>query len=284
MPPLKIFLMLSTVFFCPPACHDRPDSPPPLVPRGADPAAAAAGVQQIVAHRGARVERPECTLAAIRRAIEVGATAVEADVRTSRDGQLFLLHDATLDRTTNGIGPAANLTIAELKSLDAGSWFDPKYHQERIPTLGEAVEVCRGKIDILLDLKEKGTPYAHAVADIVQKRGDPARTILGVRSVEQAREFRNLLPTSRQLGLIPNPQSIEDFAKAGVETIRLWPKWLTDKSLVQRLRKSGSRLYLSTGKGTLAETLPLLAHAPYALSSDDPARLIKTLAQIKQDK
>ncbi len=67
---------------------------------------AAEQVTQIIAHRGASAERPECTLAAIRRAIDVGATAVEVDVRTSKDDQLFILHDATLDRTTSGTGPA----------------------------------------------------------------------------------------------------------------------------------------------------------------------------------
>ena len=83
--------------------------------------AAANRVSQIIAHRGASTERPECTLAAIRRAIEVGATAVEVDVRTSRDGNLFILHDATLDRTTNGEGAASNLTLAELQQLaDSG--------------------------------------------------------------------------------------------------------------------------------------------------------------------
>jgi glycerophosphoryl diester phosphodiesterase len=104
----------------------------------ANPADAADEVRQIVAHRGASAERPECTMAALRRAIETGATAVEVDVRTSRDGQLFLLHDATLDRTTNGKGAAREKSLAELKKLDAGSWFDGKYAGERIPTLREA--------------------------------------------------------------------------------------------------------------------------------------------------
>ena len=85
--------------------------------------AAAKRVKQIIAHRGASAERPECTLSSIRRAIEVEATAVEVDVRTTRDGKLFILHDATLDRTTDGEGPANALTLAQLQKLDAGSWF-----------------------------------------------------------------------------------------------------------------------------------------------------------------
>ncbi|MDC0934974.1 glycerophosphodiester phosphodiesterase family protein, partial [Pirellulales bacterium] len=75
------------------------------------------------------------TSAALHRAIEVGATAVEVDVRTSRDGRLFLLHDTTLDRATNGKGPASALALAQLQRLDAGSHFDPKYRGEQIPSL-----------------------------------------------------------------------------------------------------------------------------------------------------
>jgi glycerophosphoryl diester phosphodiesterase len=122
---------------------------------------------RIVAHRGASADRPECTLSAIRRAIEVGAHVVEIDVRTSKDGVLFLLHDSTLDRTTDGTGPANERTMAELKELDAGGWFNEAHRSERIPTLGEALEACRGKIDVLLDLKETGETYAKAVTDDV---------------------------------------------------------------------------------------------------------------------
>jgi len=234
----------------------------------ADAADAAAKVRQIVAHRGASAERPECTLAALRRAIEAGATAVEVDVRTSRDGQLK--------------GPAREQSLAELKKLDAGSWFDARYSSERIPTLREALELCRGKIDVLLDLKEQGANYAEAVAAEVRDHGDPKRTIIGVRSVEQARQFRQLLPMSRQLGLIADPQQIEAFAKARVETIRLWPKWLSDDSLVARIRNLGVRLHLNGTTGKPQEVLPLLMHNPYSLSTDDPATLVSTLAKLRR--
>lgn len=235
---------------------------------------------RIVAHRGASTDRPECTLGAIRRAIEVGAHVVEMDVRTSKDGVLFLVHDSTLDRTTDGTGPANERTMAELKELDAGGWFNETNRGERIPTLGEALEECRGKIDVLLDLKETGETYAKAVADDVRTHGDPARTIFGVRSVEQAGRFRRLLADSRQLGFIPDPKSIEAFAEAGVETIRLWPRWLTagDGALiVERVRNCSARLQLNGTVGTPQEVLPLLQYRPHALLVDDPAALKATL-------
>ena len=241
-------------------------------------------VKQIIAHRGASAERPECTLSAFARAIEVGATAVEMDVRTTRDGKLYLLHDATLNRTTDGEGTASDNTLAQLKQLDAGLWFDKAYQGERIPELREALQQCKTKIDVLLDLKEQGTTYAHQVATEVIKYGDPKRTIVGVRSVEQALLFRKLLPAARQLGLIPNPQSIVAFVDAKVETIRLWPDWLKDKSLVPQIKKLGVQLHLNGSTGLPNEVLPLIAHQPFSLSADDPATLIKTLKSLMQDR
>lgn len=241
---------------------------------------AAKKVKQIVAHRGASLERPECTLASCRRAIEVGATAVEVDVRTSKDGHLVILHDRTLDRTTNGTGPINDKTLAELKKLDAGSWVSKRYRNERIPTLREVLQVCKGKTDILLDLKESGDDYDNKVATEVTKYGDSRRIVVGVRSVEQARRVRKLLPKARQIGLIPDTKSIEAFADAGVETIRLWPKWLTDSRLVARVRKANVKLHLNGSTGKRDEVIPLLKHRPDSMSSDDPRRLIQTLREL----
>lgn len=242
---------------------------------------AAANVSQIIAHRGASAERPECTISAIRRAIKVGATAVEVDVRTSRDGQLFILHDATLDRTTNGTGPASALTLAELQQLDAGSWFDAKFKNERIPSLIESARECKGRIDLLLDLKEQGDDYDRKVVDIIRRHGDPSRTIVGVRSIAQAERFRKLLPKARQLALIPSVDAIEDFAQAGVDVIRLWPRWLEDGDApVKRVQATGKGLHLNGTKGELDETRQLLQHRPDSLSSDDPRRLLATLKKL----
>ena len=244
----------------------------------------AARVRQIVAHRGSSADRPECTLASNRRAIEAGATATEVDVRTTKDGRLVILHDSTLDRTTNGQGPVREKTLAEIKRLDAGSWFDPAYQSEQVPTLAEVLKACRGKIDVLLDLKEQGDDFARSVAALVKAKGQPRRTIVGVRSVEQAKLFRRLLPEARQLGLIASPDEIEAYAGAGVETIRLWPKWLTDQQLVGRVRKAGAQLHLNGTTGTPEDVVPLLRNRPDSLSSDDPGKLVRTLAALGRPK
>jgi glycerophosphoryl diester phosphodiesterase len=190
------------------------------------------------------------------------------------------MHDETDDRTTDGTGKVADLALAELKKLDAGARFDPKFKGERVPTLREVLVAAKGKIGVMLDLKEDDDRYAERIAAEVRQFGEPKRLVLGIRSVRHAERFRKLLPEARQVGLVPTPDDIEPFAKAGVKVIRLWPKWLADKALVPRVRRLGLELHLGTGTGTRAEVLPLLAYGPESLSSDDPARLVKTLAEI----
>ncbi len=246
------------------------------------------GVQQTIAHRGASTEAPENSLASVRRAIESGVTATEIDIRTTADGQLVLLHDATLDRTTNGSGPVGKITLDALRQLDAGSWFDERFQGERVPRLREVLALCRGQIDVVLDLKEQGEPYARAIAAEVREFGEPRRTIVGVRSVAQAKLFRELLPDARQLGLIPNTDAIEAFAEAGVETIRLWPRWLDDRQegksiAAERVRRAGAQLHLNGKTGARDEVQDLLGHQPTSLIADDPRKLVQTLTQLQAE-
>lgn len=247
---------------------------------GAPPEPAAPRVAQLIAHRGSSADRPENTLAALRRAIEAGATAVEVDVRRTKDGQLVLLHDPSLDRTTSGRGPVRERTLDELRSLDAGAWFgtEKRFAGERLPTLADALREARDKIDVLLDLKEQGADFDAQVVAEVKQHGQPRRTIVGVRSIEQAKFFRRNLGDARQIGLIAEPDDLDGFVSVGVGMIRLWPKWLTAQpDLVERVRQSGAKLHLNATLGTPDEVLPLLPHRPDSLSSDDPAQLKKTL-------
>ncbi len=97
--------------------------------------------QLVVGHRGVAGHAPENTLEGFRRAAALGVSWVEFDVRLSADGHCVLLHDDSLDRTTDGHGPAAALTLAELQRLDAGSWFGPAFKGAHVPTLEETLAV-----------------------------------------------------------------------------------------------------------------------------------------------
>jgi glycerophosphoryl diester phosphodiesterase len=104
----------------------------------------------VIAHRGASGTAPENTLAAFRRAAALGADMIELDVQLSRDRAVIVLHDATLDRTTDGTGPAGARTLAELTALDAGAWFAPAFAGERIPTLAQVLAAVRLPLNVEL--------------------------------------------------------------------------------------------------------------------------------------
>ena len=97
------------------------------------------------AHRGDQACAPENTLAAFRSAVEKSAPMIEFDVQATHDGRLVIMHDPTVDRTTNGKGKVSELSFAEIRALDAGSWFKPRFKGEQVPTLEEALEVIAQK-------------------------------------------------------------------------------------------------------------------------------------------
>ena len=238
----------------------------------------------IVAHRGGTAVGPENTLRTYKRAVELGADMIEIDVRLSKDGELFILHDATLDRTTNGSGPASNLTLEELKQLDAGSWYDHSYSVVRIPSFEEVLAWAKVEnVLLLLDLKESGRKYIENVARAVNQYNMADQIVLGIRSTHEANLFRTLLPVSRQLGFIRSQVDIEAYGKAGVDVIRLWLHWLQeDPSLVNRVRTTGAKLMINGTLGGLKETTVLLGFSPEWILIDDPARLINSLRTLNQ--
>ena len=111
-------------------------------------------IPYLVAHRGGSLEAPENTQAAFRRALALGIRWFELDVQLSRDGVPVVIHDPTVDRTTDGTGEVRSLLYEELRRLDAGAWFDPQYRGERIPTLREMLVLCaEGGAGLAIELK-----------------------------------------------------------------------------------------------------------------------------------
>jgi glycerophosphoryl diester phosphodiesterase len=112
---------------------------------------------QVIGHRGAALAAPENTLESFREAAAQGAKWVEFDVGLSADGQVFVLHDDTLDRTTSGKGPAHAKSMAELKAVDAGFWFGAQYTGAKLPTLAETVAVLT-ELDMMCNVEIKAAP------------------------------------------------------------------------------------------------------------------------------
>ena len=107
----------------------------------------------LIAHRGASADAPESTIAAFELALEQGADGLELDVHLSADGHPVVIHDFTLERTTDGAGPVSALRVRELKRLDAGGWHDRRFHGQRIQTLQEVLERFRDRTRFWLELK-----------------------------------------------------------------------------------------------------------------------------------
>jgi glycerophosphoryl diester phosphodiesterase len=114
----------------------------------------------IMGHRGAAALEPENTLRSIERALEIGVNAVEIDVRLSKDRELVVIHDATVDRTTNGTGPVSSYALDDLKKLDAGKG-------QTIPTLQEVMEFIGNRVTLVIELKEEGTEGM--VVDLIKR-------------------------------------------------------------------------------------------------------------------
>jgi glycerophosphoryl diester phosphodiesterase len=227
------------------------------------------------------MDRPENTLPAFQRAVELGADGFEFDIRMSRDGHLFILHDQTLDRTTNGSGRASDCSIEELRQLDAGASFSPAYAGTPIGSPAEALRWGRDQATILLDLKQSGPEFDQKVASEIHAYGNPRNVIVGVRTPDQARIFRDLIPECRQLAFMKTADLIEDFAAAGTEILRLWLHWITaDPALVATARKTGKQLLTNATDGTPDEARLLVDIGPDWILIDDFAQLKRSLAEI----
>ncbi|WP_082053741.1 glycerophosphodiester phosphodiesterase family protein [Gordoniibacillus kamchatkensis] len=119
----------------------------------------------VAAHRGWKSAYPENTLLAFQRALELGADMLEFDLRLSKDRVLTVIHDETLERTTNGTGKVSDYSVAELKRLDAGGWFGSAFEGLKIPTLEELCRLLAAYPDVLLNVEIKPSPDAGEAAD-----------------------------------------------------------------------------------------------------------------------
>ena len=158
----------------------------------------------VVAHRGVHESIPENTLAAYQAAIDLGCDFVEIDVRTTKDNELVSIHDATVDRYTRAAvtGSVADFTLQELKAIDIGSRVDPKWEQERVPTVDEIFRLCQGKIGIYLDLK---SAELKPLVDIVKKYR-MEKEVLWYIPNEKVKELRELCPATWPMP-DPGPES-----------------------------------------------------------------------------
>lgn len=145
------------------------------------------GKVEIVVHRGANALAPENTVASADSALAHGAQWIEVDVRKSKDGVLFNLHDETLNRTTNGKGKLSDMLSEEVRKLDAGAWFSPKYRGTSIPTIAEMLNYLQGKANVFFDVK-RGTPVEDLVK-LVREKGYANKSFFWFGDEQMLRQF-----------------------------------------------------------------------------------------------
>jgi len=188
----------------------------------------------IVAHRGMVAGFPENTLAAYCKSIEMGFSAIEIDLRATADGHIVVIHDDTVDRTTSGRGKVSDLTLADIRSLDAGSHAGPEFADQKVPTFEEVLDAVRGSgTKLVLDIKPGPLLDHRRIVRLTEQYGAILDVIVGPRSIADLRDFKRLNPNLRTLGLVPGEEfgppdhdAVEEFARSGADIIRLWPPWI----------------------------------------------------------
>jgi glycerophosphoryl diester phosphodiesterase len=192
----------------------------------------------IIGHRGYHAKYPENTLAAFEAAIEAGAVMIELDVMLSRDRKVVVIHDATLDRTTNGKGSVADLTLAELKQLDAGSWFDTQFANQQIPGLSEVLDLVNDRIYVNIEIKSN-VYESHHPPDAIEKQ---VVELLGQKELLDTCMISSFnVNILEQIAFMENPPATAFISKkpAGKKTVHMCSRlkvfsWHPDYRIVKR--------------------------------------------------
>lgn len=249
-------------------CSDMPELVNPFRPP-------ATWSVEVVCHRGANKIAPENTLPAVECALAAGFSHAEVDLHLTTDGEIVVIHDPTLDRTTSGTGPVPAMTLAELRALDAGGWFDPFFAGTRIPTLQEVLAVAL-KHDGQLYLELKSAPPA-PVWDQVTEAGLQERVFFWSFNRNFLRNLRSLAPTARIMARrqdYPDLQAaIDDY---GADLIEFLPG--DDPLEVATLRGGRMRSMVAYMEKTPDIFDRIIAMRPDMVNLDDPFAFRRHLA------
>jgi len=189
----------------------------------------------IIGHRGAAALEPENTLLSIERAMDIGVDAVEIDVHLSEDKELVVIHDATVDRTTNGTGPVSSYTVQEIKRLDAGKG-------ETIPTLQEVIDLIDRRVMLVIELKEEGTE--RPVVDLIIQNNlfDKACVIsFWHRLVKTVKEMDSRIKTG--VLLVGSPVDVCIATQASADAL-VMKYTFVDREFVKIAHKKGLKVFI----------------------------------------
>ena len=202
----------------------------------------------VISHRGAAGLAPENTRVAIQAGIDHEADFIEVDVQRSADGVLILMHDQTVNRTTNGQGAVGNLTWDEISKLDAGSHFDKEYAGETVPILDSIMEMIEGSTSTLVIEVKKPHLYPgieEQIAESIQHYEAQNQVIIVSFDHEWLRKFNTLMPNVT-IGLLSiYPITIPNIAKSQSIDV-YWTSVILDPTLIYRLHSQGHQVWVWT--------------------------------------
>lgn len=167
----------------------------------------------VIAHRGASAYAPENTHSSFRKAIDLKAEMIELDIVLSKDGVPIIIHDETLDRTTNGVGAPSDYTVEELKKLDVGAWFDEKFKGEPFPTLEELLSYTKDKIAVNIEIKHEAVTgnanggVVDKTLEVVKKAGVEKQVIFSSFDYRVMEHLEKLAPEMPKAILYEESQS-----------------------------------------------------------------------------
>jgi len=194
-----------------------------------------------IAHRCEHNHHPENTIPAYQAAIKLGANFIEVDVRTTKDGKLVVMHDATVNKTTNGHGEVADMTLRQIRALDAGIKFSPRFAGTRVPTFDEVLRLARGKIGIYADVKQAS---AEKFVNALKRYGMVPHTVVYGYSVAF---FQDVVRLDPEIKIMPEARN-QEFAQQLIDTFR--PKIIAFSesdfipSVISVVKQAGDLIYV----------------------------------------
>jgi glycerophosphoryl diester phosphodiesterase len=240
----------------------------------------------VIAHRGDKAHAPENTLAAFGVAAESGADAIEFDVKLTADGQVIVLHDQTVDRTTDGKGMASRLPYSALQDLDAGGWFSEQFRGEKIPTLDMVFETVGKRLAMNVELTNYATPaddLVSKVVELVNRHGLQERVLFSSFFTSNLRKTRSLLP-GVPCGLLTMSGLLgfwgRSFGWRG-DYFAIHPALEdTNPELISRVHATGKRVHVWT-VNTEDDLNSMVGYGVDAIFTDDPGLVLRLLGRIK---
>ncbi len=235
---------------------------------------------KIIAHRGASGYAPENTLAAFAKALELGADMVEMDIHLSKDGEIMVIHDDTLERTTNGRGHVCDYTVADLKELDASHHFSA-YRGERLPTLPEVIELVNRRAGLVIEIKNGPVFYPGIEAKLVRllEQYDLVTQTIVIAFYHPSLQIVKQLNPAIQTGILYAAGLLEPWtiaAAVGAQALHPCYEYTTPEMIVEAQRR-GYRVHPWTIDQP-ADLERWAASGVDAITTDFPDRLARILA------